>query len=75
MFDAHPPFQIDGNFGIAAAICEALIQDQSGEIELIPAIPDEWESGEVKGFVTRTGEIIDFKWKNKSAEITSIKSV
>lgn len=75
MFDAHPPFQIDGNFGIAAAICEALIQDQSGEIELIPAIPDEWESGEVKGFVTRTGEIIDFKWKNKSAEITSKKSV
>ncbi len=75
LFDSHPPFQIDGNFGIASAICEALIQDHNGSIELIPAIPDEWESGEVHGFVTRTGEIIDFKWKNKKAEIISVKPV
>lgn len=64
MFDAHPPFQIDGNFGIAAAICEALIQSHNGTVDLIPAIPPEWTSGEVSGLVTRTGETISFKWEN-----------
>ena len=73
MFDAHPPFQIDGNFGIGAAICEALMQSHKEEIELIPAIPEEWKSGEVRGFVTRTGEIIDFRWENNKAEILKIK--
>lgn len=67
MFDAHPPFQIDGNFGIAAAICESLVQSHMGEIKLIPAIPKEWESGYVNGFVTATGEKISFKWKNGKA--------
>lgn len=70
MLDAHPPFQIDGNFGICSAICEALIQSHKGKIELIPALPKEWKSGEVKGFVTRTGEKISFKWKDGKAEIT-----
>ena len=64
MLDAHPPFQIDGNFGIASAICEALMQSHTGKIELIPAIPKEWKSGLVRGFVTRTGEKIDFEWKD-----------
>ncbi len=64
LFDAHPPFQIDGNFGICAAICEALLQSHKGEIELLPALPKEWKSGEVKGFVTRTGEVISFSWKD-----------
>lgn len=73
MFDAHPPFQIDGNFGIGAAICEALMQSHKEEIELIPAIPEEWKSGEVRGFVTRTGEIIDFRWENNKTEILKIK--
>lgn len=68
MFDAHPPFQIDGNFGIAAAICESLMQSHTGEVELISALPDEWKSGYVKGFVTRTGEKINFKWENNKAE-------
>lgn len=61
MFDAHPPFQIDGNFGIAEAVCESLLQSHKGSVELIPAIPDEWKSGYVKGFVTRTGEKILLK--------------
>lgn len=64
MFDAHPPFQIDGNFGIAAAICESLMQSHTGEVKLIPSLPKEWKNGYVKGFVTRTGEKIDFTWKD-----------
>ncbi len=72
MLDAHPPFQIDGNFGIAAAVCEALLQSHTGEIKLIPAIPKEWKSGYVHGFVTRTGKKIDFKWLDGKAEIISL---
>ncbi len=67
MFDAHPPFQIDGNFGIAAAICESLMQSHTGEVKLIPAIPKEWKAGYVKGFVTATGEKISFQWKDGKA--------
>ena len=62
MFDAHPPFEIDGNFGIAAAICESLVQSHTGEIKLLEALPKEWKSGGVRGFVTRTVEKIDFTW-------------
>lgn len=64
MFDAHPPFQIDGNFGMAAAICEALMQSHTGEVKLIPALPAEWKSGRVKGFAARTGETVSFAWKD-----------
>ena len=63
LFDAHPPFQIDGNFGICAAICEALIQDHTGQIRLLSALPAQWESGSVRGFVTRSGERISFRWE------------
>ncbi|MDY3929443.1 MAG: glycoside hydrolase family 95 protein [Clostridia bacterium] len=64
MFDAHPPFQIDGNFGICAAICEMLVQSHNGKAELLPAIPKAWENGYVKNIRTRQGESISFKWKN-----------
>ena len=65
MFDAHPPFQIDGNFGICAAIVEALMQDyREDSVEYLPCLPEEWQSGEVKGFITRTGEKVSFSWKN-----------
>lgn len=56
------PFQIDGNFGLLAMICETLVQSHNGVVETLPAIPKEWRHGEVKGFVTRLGEKIDFKW-------------
>lgn len=62
MLDAHPPFQIDGNFGICAAICEALLQSHSGEIKKLVALPAEWKHGEVRGFVARGGERVSFKW-------------
>ena len=64
LFDAHPPFQIDGNFGICAAICEALIQDHTGDVKLLPALPKAWANGEVRNFVTRTGKRISFRWKD-----------
>lgn len=73
MFDAHPPFQIDGNFGICAAICEALIQDHTGEIRLLPALPKAWASGSVRGFITRTGESISFRWEDGKLVESEIK--
>ena len=64
LFDAHPPFQIDGNFGICAAIIEALMQDYREDgVTYLPCLPKEWQSGEVWGFVTRTGEKVNFAWE------------
>ena len=74
MFDAHPPFQIDGNFGSTAAICNMLMQSEVGHIELLPALPDEWKDGSVSGLVAKGNIEIDMEWKDKKVTSVTLKS-
>ena len=72
MWDAHPPFQIDGNFGGAAGIANMLVQDRGGEVRVLPALPENWKDGYVRGLRIRGGKTIDIEWKNGQAVSTEI---
>jgi alpha-L-fucosidase 2 len=74
LFNTHPPFQIDGNFGYAAGVCEMLVQSHMGDIHLLPALPAAWPDGSARGLRARGGLEIDLQWQDGRATRAVLKA-